>query len=162
MIDVDYFWPTKQRDINDGFDDHAKRGSSVPGIDINVPTGTKVFAAADGHVELADGNPKQNLGCHVVIRHKDHKETLYCHLSKVMLRNGQQVKAGELIALSGATGDVTGAHLHFSISRGGKFLDPEVILKKEAKERRAEKAAAETLTVPDASTPVASPGTVAG
>jgi murein DD-endopeptidase MepM/ murein hydrolase activator NlpD len=162
MIDVDYFWLTKQRDINDGFDDHAKRGSSVPGIDINVPTGTKVFAAADGHVELADGNPKQNLGCHVVIRHKDHKETLYCHLSKVMLRNGQQVKAGELIALSGATGDVTGAHLHFSISRGGKFLDPEVILKKEAKERRAEKAAAETLTVPDASTPVASPGTVAG
>lgn len=162
MIDVDYFWPTKQRDINDGFDDHAKRGSSVPGIDINVPTGTKVFAAADGHVELADGNPKQNLGCHVIIRHADHKETLYCHLSKVMLRNGQMVKAGDLIALSGATGDVTGAHLHFSISRGGKYLDPAVILKKEAKERQAEKKAAAEIPVPDVSTPVASPGTANG
>lgn len=160
MIDVDYFWPTKERDINDGFDDHAKRGSSVPGIDINVPTGTKVFASADGHVELADGNPKQNLGCHIIIRHKDHKETLYCHLSKVMLRNGQHVTAGELIGLSGATGDVTGAHLHFSISRGGKYLDPAAILKKEAKERKAEKAAAAEIPVPVVSTPVASPGTV--
>lgn len=144
MTDVDYVNPCKTHQIRDDFAAHVARGSVLPGLDFACDIGDAVFAAADGHVELADGNPNQVRGKNVIIRHKDGRETHYLHLSKVLLRNGQRVTAGEKIAESGNTGTTsTGPHLHFAmLDRNGKCIDPEKVLRRERKEARAEKQAA--------------------
>ena len=143
MIDVDYQRPCKTTDTNDDFQAHVARGSSIPGLDYNCPTGTKVFASADGTVVVTDEVAKDGTGISIEIKHADGRHTRYLHLSKILVKKNQDVKAGETIALSGATGTtVTGAHLHFSIvDKGGKFIDPEKVLKKEKIEARQEKAA---------------------
>lgn len=89
----------------------------VNAVDISAPVGTTVHAAADGTVIVAVDNGKYNggYGNYMVISHSDGTQTLYAHLSKVTVSLGEMVKQGEPIALSGATGRVTGAHLHFEV-----------------------------------------------
>ena len=84
-----------------------------------LPTGTQLFASADGIV-IGTGNTDivsscQSWGKWVVIKHGFGLSTLYAHLSLVKVRLGQKVKAGELIGYSGNTGFSTGPHLHFSV-----------------------------------------------
>jgi murein DD-endopeptidase MepM/ murein hydrolase activator NlpD len=143
-VDVDYQRPCKTTDTNDDFKAHVARGSSIPGLDYNCPTGTKVFASADGTVIVTDEVAKDGTGISIEIKHADGNHTRYLHLSKILVKKNQEVKGGETIGLSGATGTtVTGPHLHFSVvDRHGKFLDPEKVLKKEKIEAREEKAAA--------------------
>ncbi|MDR1417878.1 MAG: M23 family metallopeptidase [Endomicrobium sp.] len=93
------------------------------GIDIAVPSGTWVGAAADGLV-IAASNDVSHYGTAVFIDHKNGYITHYGHLSKLYVRVGQKVKKGQLIAKSGATGRVTGPHLHFTIKKSDKALDP--------------------------------------
>jgi murein DD-endopeptidase MepM/ murein hydrolase activator NlpD len=93
------------------------------GVDIAVPSGTWVGAAADGVVTVASHNVG-HYGTAVFIDHKNGYITHYGHLSKINVRVGQKVKKGQLIAKSGATGRVTGPHLHFTIKKGDKALDP--------------------------------------
>ena len=107
-------------------------GRSYPhrGTDYCVPRGTPVIAVADGEVRSAiyrkeDGNT-------VEIDHTKRLRTLYCHLSKLLVKNGQEVKRGDVIALSGNTGTLTGPnpHLHFQVIEvypnhwKGKSVDP--------------------------------------
>ncbi|MDR1941659.1 MAG: peptidoglycan DD-metalloendopeptidase family protein [Endomicrobium sp.] len=93
------------------------------GIDIAVPSGTWVGAAADGTVIFASSNAGY-YGTAVFIDHKNGYITHYGHLSSIHVKTGQKVKARQLIAKSGATGRVTGPHLHFTIKKDGKSIDP--------------------------------------
>jgi len=96
------------------------------GLDFAVPTGTPLLAAAAGRVTLADSF--HFFGNLVVIDHGHGVNTLYAHLSAFEVREGQTVAKGEPIARSGATGRVTGPHLHFSLSWFQTFLDPQPVV----------------------------------
>jgi murein DD-endopeptidase MepM/ murein hydrolase activator NlpD len=93
------------------------------GIDIAVPSGTWVGAAADGVVVFASSEAG-HYGTAVFIDHQNGYVTHYGHLSSIHVKTGQKVKAHQLIAKSGATGRVTGPHLHFTIKKDGKSIDP--------------------------------------
>lgn len=92
------------------------------GVDIAVPTGTPVRAAADGVVKFAGNNG--GYGLLVTIDHGENVETRYAHNSRIVVKKGQRVKAGQVIAYSGNTGNSTGPHLHFEIRLNGKPYDP--------------------------------------
>jgi murein DD-endopeptidase MepM/ murein hydrolase activator NlpD len=96
------------------------------GIDIAVPVGTKVVAAADGVVKFAGW--KGGYGNVVVIAHADGSETLYGHNSKLLVAEGQKVIAGQPISLSGSTGKSTGPHVHFEVRRNGQLVNPIKVL----------------------------------
>lgn len=151
MPDVDYVRPCKTRQTRDDFAAHVARGSVLPGLDFACNTGDDVYAAADGRVTLADSNADQVRGRNIIVKHRDGKETHYLHLSKLTVKKGDKVVAGQKIAESGNTGTTsTGAHLHFAIKdRDGMCIDPERLLRKELIEARKErKAAAEGLATP--------------
>ncbi|MYX30208.1 peptidoglycan DD-metalloendopeptidase family protein [Streptomyces sp. SID8381] len=100
------------------------------GVDFEVPTGTSVHAAAAGHVVSAGWGGAY--GYQVVIRHADGRYTQYGHLSAISVRTGQTVGAGQRIGRSGATGNVTGPHLHFEVRTGpgfGSDIDPLAYLR---------------------------------
>lgn len=139
-VDVDYVRPVKTTKTSDNFADHVKRGSTMPGLDYVVPVGTTVVASGRGVVMAVSNFPYQSRGKHIIIRHADGKQTHYFHLSKLFVKKGERVKSGERIALSGNTssGNSTGAHLHFSFSRNGKFIDPAKVLKGERVEAHME------------------------
>lgn len=92
------------------------------GIDIAVPLGTPVKAAADGEVVYAGWN--DGYGLVVFIWHNNSLETRYAHLSKIAVNKGQIVRAGDVIGYVGSTGKSTGPHLHFEVRNGGKAVNP--------------------------------------
>ncbi|MGI5959950.1 MAG: M23 family metallopeptidase [Massiliimalia sp.] len=98
------------------------------GLDIAVAEGTPVYAAAKGQVILAEES-ETGYGFHLQIKHEKGLETLYAHCSQLEVEEGDWVKAGQEIAKSGATGEVTGAHLHFEVRENGKCVDPQWYLK---------------------------------
>src|SRR5438034_1152383 len=102
---------------------------SHPGIDIAVPAGTAVRAAGGGVVEAAGTDPAY--GLFVLLRHSSGYETMYGHASRLLVREGDSVQAGQVIALSGNSGRSTAPHLHFEIRREGKSLDPLTVVKQE-------------------------------
>jgi len=90
------------------------------GIDIAPPRGTPVVAAASGQVIVSrSGGWNGGYGSYVVIQHSNGTQTLYSHMMKVVAFQGASVVQGEVIGYVGATGKVTGAHLHFEV-RGAK------------------------------------------
>ena len=102
-------------------------GSVHGGLDIANVTGTPIKAAADGVVTLA--NPGLVLsGGTVLINHGYGLQTSYIHMSRLDVKDGQHVKQGDVIGAIGATGRVTGPHLHFSVLWFDTGLDPETIL----------------------------------
>jgi len=128
---LDYIRPCKTREVRDDFDDHVKRGSKLPGLDYACATGDKVWATARGMVVATSNNPDQVFGKHVIIRHPDGRMSYYLHLSKVTASNGERVKAGTVLGLSGNTGKSTGPHLHFSIKdRAGRCVDPAKLIRR--------------------------------
>ena len=102
---------------------------SHPGIDIAAPAGTPVRAAGGGMVEAAGTDPAY--GLFVLLRHASGYENMYGHASRVLVRDGDSVQAGQVIALSGNSGRSTAPHLHFEIRREGKSLDPLTVVKQE-------------------------------
>jgi len=93
------------------------------GIDIIADRGTPVYASADGIVKLS-GVYRGGYGITVVLEHGYGYSTLYGHLSRSTVRTGQRVKRGDLIAYSGATGLVSGPHLHYEVIHNGVKRDP--------------------------------------
>ncbi|MFC5148994.1 peptidoglycan DD-metalloendopeptidase family protein [Streptomyces aureoversilis] len=116
-------------------DDSIGTGYHVPGsmwssgyhtgIDFPVSTGTTIHAVGPGTVVTAGWNSAY--GNQVVIRHDDGKYSQYAHMSSLSVSDGQQVGGGQQIGISGATGNVSGPHLHFEIRTGpeyGSDIDP--------------------------------------
>lgn len=112
-------WPVKGR-ISSRFG--PRWGRMHEGLDIAVNTGTQVRAAADGVVRFAGWNG--GYGYLVVIDHGRGIETRYAHNSRLLVKRGQRVSRGEVIARSGSTGNSTGPHVHFEIRQNGKPVDP--------------------------------------
>jgi murein DD-endopeptidase MepM/ murein hydrolase activator NlpD len=101
--------------------------STHQGLDFRVPTGTPVAAVNSGHVILA--RPLFFEGNCVVIDHGQGLLTLYLHLSKFSVKEGDEVKKDDEIGLSGGTGRATGPHLHLAVRWQGVYLNPQVLLK---------------------------------
>ncbi|MFQ5788254.1 MAG: M23 family metallopeptidase, partial [Thermodesulfobacteriota bacterium] len=97
-----------------------------PGIDFDAKYGQTVFATADGIVEKAGWY--HSYGRTVIINHQNGYQTLYGHLSKVTVKNGQKVNTGDIIGKAGSTGRSTGTHLHYEILNGGKKINPSKFL----------------------------------
>ena len=98
------------------------------GMDIGAEIGTPVKAAGNGKVIFSGW--KGAYGYLVVIAHEKNYITVYAHNSKNLVKKGETIKKGEVVALSGNTGAVTGAHLHFEIRKGTVPLNPRRLLKK--------------------------------
>jgi murein DD-endopeptidase MepM/ murein hydrolase activator NlpD len=93
------------------------------GIDLTAPTGTKVYASADGTVTEAEYT-MGGYGRKIKINHGFGYETIYGHLSKILVESGQKVKRGDVIGLVGNTGLSTCSHLHYEIHVEGRPVNP--------------------------------------
>lgn len=96
------------------------------GVDLQAATGVPQYAAAPGVVEFA--KVYGTCGNAVKINHGEYKghqwSTMHCHLSRMDVKAGQKIKAGTRIGLTGATGRVTGAHIHFEVQQDGVAIEP--------------------------------------
>jgi len=106
---------------------NGKLASIHKGMDFRAPSGTAVRAANSGTVVLA--RPLYYEGNCVVIDHGLDLYTLYMHLSRIDVQEGQRVAASDLLGLSGATGRVTGPHLHWAVRWQAAYLDPAKVLR---------------------------------
>jgi murein DD-endopeptidase MepM/ murein hydrolase activator NlpD len=93
------------------------------GLDFSAPTGTPIYATADGEVQIAGFNT-DGYGNKVVINHGYGFQTLYAHMVRVIARVGQSIKRGEVIGYVGSTGKSTGPHLHYEVIKRGTKVDP--------------------------------------
>jgi murein DD-endopeptidase MepM/ murein hydrolase activator NlpD len=100
---------------------NGKLASIHRGTDFHAPSGTPVVAANDGVVIIAQGMFYE--GNLVVIDHGQQFSTLYMHLSKIEVKVGDRVHKGQRLGLSGATGRVTGPHLHLGVRWQGMYVD---------------------------------------
>ncbi len=97
------------------------------GIDLAAPTGTAVKATLDGKV--ATTGYSTVYGNYVILTHPEGYQSLYAHLSSVGVKRGQSVSQSAVIGRVGNTGYSTGSHLHFSVYKNGKMIDPRSVLK---------------------------------
>jgi murein DD-endopeptidase MepM/ murein hydrolase activator NlpD len=114
-------WPVRGKIIS-GFGPKAN-GLKNEGINIAVPEGTSIRAAADGVVAYS-GNELKGYGNLVLIRHEDGYVTAYAHASELFVKRGDTVKRGDVIAKAGQTGSVSSPQLHFEVRKGAVALDP--------------------------------------
>ncbi|MBN2765115.1 MAG: peptidoglycan DD-metalloendopeptidase family protein [Paludibacteraceae bacterium] len=103
------------------------------GTDIKLNTGDSVRNSFDGKIRIIDYEAR-GYGHYIVVRHDNGLESVYAHLSKVLVNLDQVVKAGEVIALGGNTGRSTGPHLHYEIRYLGNAIDPASIVNFHTKE----------------------------
>lgn len=96
------------------------------GLDFSAPTGTPIRAAAGGIVTASEHSP--DYGNIVKVDHGSGLETRYAHASKLLVKAGDRVEKGQVVALVGSTGRSTGAHLHYEIRLNGNALDPRKYL----------------------------------
>lgn len=103
---------------------HPVTGRVAPhnGTDFAMNTGTPVLSTGDGVVTRVENHPFA--GKYIDIQHGSRFTTRYMHLDRVLVRNGQTVNRGDRVGLSGATGRVTGPHLHFELHVNGRPVDP--------------------------------------
>ncbi len=99
------------------------RSGAHTGLDIATAKGTDIKVCSDGKVVFASN--KGSYGNLVKVEHKNGVETWYAHCSKIYAKAGQEVKAGDIIAAVGSTGNSTGPHLHFEIRINGNPVNPQ-------------------------------------
>jgi hypothetical protein len=115
---LEFVWPA------DGYVSQGMTPKHPSGIDIAVPIGSEVHAVRDGVVFFAGGDPCCSYGNYVVVGHDDGWSSVYGHLSKFLVKVGDQVKQGQLIGLSGETGHAEGPHVHFELRSFGRPVNP--------------------------------------
>jgi murein DD-endopeptidase MepM/ murein hydrolase activator NlpD len=126
-------WPVNGRLLSrfgEREDPFSGEGAMHTGVDISAAMGTQVHAAADGivsHAEYMGG-----YGRLVVIEHGNGMRTYYAHLSRFDVVPGQEIRRGEVLGLSGASGKVTSPHLHFEVRLGGSPVNPYPYLTRSA------------------------------
>jgi murein DD-endopeptidase MepM/ murein hydrolase activator NlpD len=118
-------WPVRGRIIG-GFGPRPN-GPHNEGINLAVPEGTSVKAADDGVVAYA-GNQLKSYGNMILVRHYNGYVTAYAHASELMVKRGDQVKRGQIIARAGQTGSVSAPQLHFEVRKGRVPVDPTQFL----------------------------------
>lgn len=116
--------PTVSRVVTSNFG--SRWGRQHKGIDIKVYIGDTIRAAFSGKVRMVKYNPG-GYGKYIVIRHPNGLETIYGHLSKQLVSEDQEVRAGDVIGLGGNTGRSTGSHLHFETRLCGLALNPALM-----------------------------------
>lgn len=122
----DFCMPTTSRLVTSNFG--ARWGRQHKGLDIKVYIGDTIRAAFSGKVRIVrNEGARKGYGKYIVIRHNNGLETIYGHLSKWLVNENQEVRAGEPIALGGNTGRSTGSHLHFETRLCGVALNPAVM-----------------------------------
>ncbi len=121
-----FVMPTTNTRITDVFGYRRRRGRRHNGLDIKVQKGDTIYAAFDGKVRITSYQ-RRGYGHYVVIRHNNGLETVYAHLSKKLVIEEQNVKAGQPIGLGGNTGRSTGSHLHFETLFCGTPLNPALM-----------------------------------
>ena len=99
------------------------RSHAHSGLDIAAPAGTNIVAAADGKVTFS--GTMGGYGNLIIITHENGIQSYYGHCSKLYASVGDEVKAGDLIAAVGMTGQATGYHLHFEIRKNGSTINPQ-------------------------------------
>lgn len=114
-------WPVRGRVIS-GFGPKPT-GQQNDGINLAVPEGTPIKAADDGVVAYA-GNELKGYGNLVLVRHSNGYVTAYAHASEILVKRGDSVRRGQVIAKSGQTGDVTSPQVHFEVRKGSTPVDP--------------------------------------
>lgn len=119
-----FHMPTPSRVITSNFG--ARWGRQHKGLDIKVYIGDTIRAAFSGKVRIVKNEPR-GYGKYVVIRHYNGLETYYAHMSKQLVSEDQEVRAGEPIGLGGNTGRSTGSHLHFETRLCGVALNPALM-----------------------------------
>ena len=130
-----FTFPVASKRITSGFGDRRvfeytdkKTSTSLHyGIDYGVPTGTLVQSCAEGKVVMAEN--RISTGWSVVIEHLPGLYSLYYHLDSLNVKEGQYVKQGEKLGLSGATGLATGPHLHWEVRLNMGAVNPEFFTK---------------------------------
>lgn len=118
--------PTPSRVVTSNFGYRARWGRQHKGLDIKVYIGDTIRAAFSGKVRIVRYEAG-GYGKYVVIRHGNGLETIYGHLSKQLVTEDQEVRAGEPIGLGGNTGRSTGSHLHFETRLCGVALNPALM-----------------------------------
>lgn len=98
------------------------------GIDVAVPIGTKVFAPEGGFISRVVDYGDSSLGKAVFVKTKAGYQYIFGHLSEIKVHEGDRVHAGDLLALSGSTGNSTGPHVHMGVlNKFGAFVDPNQV-----------------------------------
>ena len=107
-----------------GYRNSPTAGASTyhKGVDIAVPMGTEIVAAAAGTVVTATYSA--SAGNYVMISHGGRLYTVYMHCSRLAVSEGDTVAQGQVVGYAGSTGISTGSHLHFGVSKGGAYVDP--------------------------------------
>ena len=122
-------WPVKGRVISEF---GAKPGGDHnDGIDLAVPQGTSVMAAENGVVAYA-GNELKGYGNLVLIRHANNWVSAYAHNEEILVKRGDKVRRGQVIAKAGATGTVSQPQVHFELRKGSRPVDPTKFMASEA------------------------------
>jgi murein DD-endopeptidase MepM/ murein hydrolase activator NlpD len=114
-------WPVRGKVIT-GYGAKTN-GKSNDGINLAVPEGTPVKAAEDGVVAYS-GNELKGYGNLVLVRHSNGYVTAYAHASELLVKRGDTIKRGQIIAKSGQSGEVGSPQLHFEIRKGSNPVDP--------------------------------------
>ena len=96
------------------------------GVDLAAPMGTSIKVSSDGRV--VDAGWQNIFGNYVIVSHGGGYQTLYAHMSKISVRRGQYLTQGDEVGKVGSTGYSTGPHLHFSVYKNGKMIDPFSVL----------------------------------
>ncbi|MBB3188458.1 M23 family metallopeptidase [Microbacter margulisiae] len=125
-IDVSQFVPPVQSWITSHFGWRSRFHRMHYGTDLKLNIGDPVRCAFDGRVRITGYEPG-GYGNYVVVRHDNGLETIYGHLSKILVRENEYLKAGDVLGLGGSTGRSTGPHLHFEVRYLGNAINPEKI-----------------------------------
>lgn len=121
-----YSWPVRTARMTRGF--IPRKRHPHLGLDLAAPRGTPIMAARSGTV-IYKGRGFHGYGRMVMIEATDGSATLYAHLDKFFVKEGQKIARGEVIGAMGRSGHATGVHLHFEVrSRSGAAIDPLTIL----------------------------------
>ncbi len=124
-------FPTTSTTITSSFgyrkDPFTRRSAYHKGIDFGGDVGDPIFATADGNVSQTGYD--RAMGNYIYLKHGNGLETVYMHLSKSLVKKGQNVKKGEQIGKLGSTGRSTGPHLHYEVHKNGEAINPKPYIK---------------------------------